>query len=320
STVTGDAVTGRGFGAAHWMENLHSPVRFSAAVRRLLGRGHDAFLEISAHPMLLSAVQEDAADLGRSCTTLVSMRRGECGRDVLMTSLAALYASGHAVDWARVHPHGSHCTAAPTYPWQRQRFWLDIDRCDTGDGAGTGGTAERTVVPAPLPAPSASAAPTVDEVLLCADQRERRELLESYLRDRVAAELGVLPPLLDVAAPLSTLGIDSLTAAELRARVERDLGIVIPVAQLLNGPSVSDLAEWISTTMVGFGSTTPEPESAGVPGRSRPPDGAVASGSGDGGRWIELLNQLPEVSDDTVDELLRQLLAAGENHDDTQLH
>lgn len=291
STVTGDVLTGPGFEVAHWLDNLRSPVRFSAAVRRLLRAGQDGFLEISAHPMLLAAVQEDADDLGRPCTALASMRRGECGREIMLASLAALYSAGHAVDWARVHPHGSHCAATPTYPWQRHRFWLDT-------AAGS---------------PAVVAPPTVDEVLLCADHHERRQLLESYLRAHTAAKLGVPAPLLDIEAPLSTLGVDSLMAAELRAQIQRDLGVVVAVAQLLSGPSVAALAEWLGTTLSGFGAAAPESAtSAACP--------TAVVQAGDGSRWLDLLNHMPEVSDDDVDELLREVLAAGENSDDNQLH
>ncbi|MGV0838479.1 beta-ketoacyl synthase N-terminal-like domain-containing protein [Mycolicibacterium thermoresistibile] len=315
STVTGNILNGQAFDAAHWLDNLRSPIRFSAAVRRLLALGHETFLELSPHPTLIDAVQEDAAELGHTCTVLTSMRRGECGRDVMLASLAALYSAGHPVDWARVHPHGSHCAATPTYPWQRQRFWLSPTPGTAPDSAPNPAVAATGIAAQGPASPSAGAAPTVDEVLLCADQRERRQLLESYLREQAAAKLGVLTPLLDIEAPLSTLGVDSLMAAELRAQIERDLGIVIPVAQLLNGPNIVGLAEWLSTTMSGFGSARPEAaKPAAVATEAEPHHPA------DGSRWIDLLSQVPEVSDDDVDELLREVLAAGENTDDNQPH
>ena len=129
STVTGQLLgSGEPGGAldeAYWVENLCSPVRFSAAVRRLLDLGHDAFLEVSPHPILLSAVREDAEDVGRASTLLPSMRRDDGGRDTLLVSLGTLYTRGQPVTWEQLHPWGGRCVAAPTYPWQRDRFWLD---------------------------------------------------------------------------------------------------------------------------------------------------------------------------------------------------
>ena len=125
STVTGELLTDRALDDAYWVQNLCSPVRFSAAVRRLLHLGRDTFLEVSSHPILLSAVREDADDLGRACMLLPSMRRDDDGRATLLTSLGSLYTRGQPVAWERLHPWGGRCVAAPTYPWQRERFWLD---------------------------------------------------------------------------------------------------------------------------------------------------------------------------------------------------
>jgi phthiocerol/phenolphthiocerol synthesis type-I polyketide synthase C len=145
STVTADLLGSGSPGGVldegYWVENLCSPVRFSAAVRRLLDRGHDTFLEVSPHPILLSAVREDADDLGRACTLLPSMRRDVAERATMLTSLGALYTRGQPVAWEQLHPWGGRCVAAPTYPWQRDRFWLDSTA--TNDGPARPATADR---------------------------------------------------------------------------------------------------------------------------------------------------------------------------------
>jgi acyl transferase domain-containing protein/acyl-CoA synthetase (AMP-forming)/AMP-acid ligase II/acyl carrier protein len=130
STVTADLLSDDGalggvLDGAYWVENLCSPVRFSAVVRRLLDLGNDTFLEVSPHPILLSAVREDAEDLGRTCSLLPSMRRDAPERGTMLTSLGSLYTRGQPVAWEQLHPWGGRCVAAPTYPWQRERFWLD---------------------------------------------------------------------------------------------------------------------------------------------------------------------------------------------------
>jgi acyl carrier protein len=47
---------------------------------------------------------------------------------------------------------------------------------------------------------------------------------------------------LDPAVPLTSLGFDSLMAVQLKNRIESDLGVVVPMIQFLQGPSVDQLA------------------------------------------------------------------------------
>ena len=77
STVTGMVGDGFEFDARYWARNLREPVLFSAAVQRLLEDGHDIFLEISPHPILLSAIQQGLHHVGQEGAVLPSMRREE---------------------------------------------------------------------------------------------------------------------------------------------------------------------------------------------------------------------------------------------------
>jgi phthiocerol/phenolphthiocerol synthesis type-I polyketide synthase C len=142
-------------------------------------------------------------------------------------------------------------------------------------------------------------------------------LLQSYLRGQVAGKLGLTPSRLDIQLPLNQLGVDSLIAVELRAQVERDLGIIVPVVQLLDGPSVSGLADWLGDRLSSARPPEPDPAAAAETRAARP-NGALrqeATGSA-GSRWMELLAQLPEIPENDVDGLLRGLLAAREGKHD----
>ena len=130
STVTGKISDGRELGALHWVKNLREPVLFSTAVQLLLEDGHDTFLEVSPHPVLLSAIQQGIHHLGREGVLLPSLRREEDEHSVMRGSLGALYALGYSVDWARIHPAASRCVQLPSYPWQRERCWLDAAPAD----------------------------------------------------------------------------------------------------------------------------------------------------------------------------------------------
>jgi hypothetical protein len=95
---------------------------------------------------------------------------------------------------------------------------------------------------------------------------------------------------------------------ELRAQIERDLGIVVPVVRLLDGPSVTGLAGWLVEQL-----SPADPEPAPVVTDDAP---AVNGDNGTDPQWMDVLGRLPDISDDDVDALLRDVLAAREGQDD----
>ena len=71
----------------------------------------------------------------------------------------------------------------------------------------------------------------------------RRDRLARYFRERVAGVLRLEPDRVDPDRPLDTLGLDSLTAIELKSGVEADLGTTLPLTSLLQGPTIAQLAD-----------------------------------------------------------------------------
>jgi acyl transferase domain-containing protein len=123
STVTGALADGRQLDRDYWARHLNQPVLFADALRALAERGHTLFLEISPGPVLAPAIEEGLRDLGREGATLPTLRRDVNEYEAMLDSLGRLYALGYPVQWAKVAPPGE-AVALPTYPWQRERFWL----------------------------------------------------------------------------------------------------------------------------------------------------------------------------------------------------
>ncbi len=97
----------------------------------------------------------------------------------------------------------------------------------------------RSALAAADPAPELAAGLT-REALAALEPAERRAMLAGYLRERASAALGV-PVGLD--QPLTGLGLDSLSAIELKGAVESALGLSLPLCDLLQGMPVAGLAE-----------------------------------------------------------------------------
>ncbi len=125
STVTGELVLGPELDAGYWVRNLRAPVLFSDATQRAMKDGHGLFVEMSPHPILVPAVEENLREVKRDGVALASVRRNADERRAMLEALGALYVRGQAVDWGRVVPPGGRCVSLPAYPWQRERFWLE---------------------------------------------------------------------------------------------------------------------------------------------------------------------------------------------------
>jgi acyl transferase domain-containing protein len=235
STVNGGRVAAHQLNADHWWRNLRHKVRFRPAIEELAEDGVTILIEIGPEPVLQRDIAQTLEHSGARHVVVASMRRDQAIRAALHSSLADLYRAGVDIDWdAVLAPPRKHVNL-PRYPWQRQRHWI------------TGATGNE-----PDPPPQAEVQ-HVDHTL--------------YVRQRVCAAAGL--DIDDVAedVPLELLGLSSLSVVELRNQVERELGVVVPLAALLGGGTAADLAAVIreaidrdgrlESTAVSAGSTPP---------------------------------------------------------------
>ncbi|OIJ95337.1 hypothetical protein BIV23_34845 [Streptomyces monashensis] len=125
STVTGAALDAQELDAGYWYRNLRRPVAFEPAVRALLGAGYRHFIEVSPHPVLSAGIEDTLADAGVDGAVVATLRRGEGGPDRVTTALATAHAAGLRPDWATVlKTGGGRHVPLPTYPFERERYWL----------------------------------------------------------------------------------------------------------------------------------------------------------------------------------------------------
>ncbi|WP_438022408.1 amino acid adenylation domain-containing protein [Sorangium sp. So ce233] len=125
STVTTRPLRGHELSAGYWADNLRRPVRFSQVVQRLIAEGHALFVEMSPHPILLPSVEENLREVRAEGAAIASLRRGQPELLSLLESIGRLYVHGHPVSWQRLPVGGGRVVGLPSYPWQRQRCWLE---------------------------------------------------------------------------------------------------------------------------------------------------------------------------------------------------
>jgi acyl transferase domain-containing protein/NADPH:quinone reductase-like Zn-dependent oxidoreductase/NADP-dependent 3-hydroxy acid dehydrogenase YdfG/acyl carrier protein len=143
STVTGEFIGGREIGAAYWQRNVRDGVLFAKAMETLLAADCRRFVEIGAHPVLITSINECLHAAGERGVAVQSLRRNEDDLLILRASIGQLYCDGYPLDWHPVNPAGGRRVTLPTYPWQHQTYWNESEASRQermGERSQSGGT------------------------------------------------------------------------------------------------------------------------------------------------------------------------------------
>ncbi|WP_062428883.1 type I polyketide synthase [Herbidospora daliensis] len=163
----------------YWFDNLARPVRFHETLEKLAGDGYTTFVEASPHPVLTTPVQDTVDDPALLVTG--TLRRDKGTLHQFHLNLAALKTGGHDVAW---HLPEQDATDLPTYPFQRERYWLE-DAAAPGDPESLGLRATRHPL---LPASTTLA---TDTLLLTGRAAPR---IHPWLTEHTIHGTPVLPP------------------------------------------------------------------------------------------------------------------------------
>nr|BBA84068.1 type I polyketide synthase [Streptomyces lavendulae] len=137
STVTGRVDHGDWTTPEYWVQQIRRPVRFLDALRTLEAEGVTTLLELGPDGVL-SALAAAGVD---HAVAVPAMRRKQPEPRSLMHALAVLHTRGVPVDWHAFHAAAPvRRVALPTYPFQRDRYWLEPSaEAAAAAGAQTGG-------------------------------------------------------------------------------------------------------------------------------------------------------------------------------------
>jgi acyl transferase domain-containing protein len=155
----------------------------------------------------------------------------------LFHTLGQLYECGVDIDWSAVYRQG-RVVSLPPYPWQREAMWPD------GLDARQASTSPSPVEPSAGSVPPPGSGNPVRDCLCAAVARGCSTPLWQYVRERVAEALGEGEPLhpSEDHRPFCERGLDSLTGAALKVRIERELGISLSTSLLMQAGTVERMA------------------------------------------------------------------------------
>ncbi|MDQ7807671.1 SDR family NAD(P)-dependent oxidoreductase [Amycolatopsis sp. A133] len=209
----------------YWVDQVRNAVRFSDAVTTLSGQGATTFLELGPGGALTAMALGTLGGPEQSC--VATLRKNGAETPDVLTALAELHVRGVAVDWTAVldRPGTAVGTVLPTYAFQHQRFWVDVDEL-----------AEVGV--APRPAPARPAEPVQDVLELV------RESAAVVLGHREADAF-------DLDRSFKDHGFDSLSAIKLRNRLRDFTGVELPSTLIFDYPNPAVLADHLRAELRG---------------------------------------------------------------------
>lgn len=213
STVTGRAMETVDLDAEYWYRGLRESVRFGPAVADALANGHRLFVECSPHPIVATSIEETIEDAGIAAVVVGTLRRGHGDLAQLDRAYAQAHVAGAPVDWDTVTGTHVRTTPArlaplPVYPFDRTRHWL--------------GKQFR---------------PTIAAVVRSAD--EVLELVRQTVADVInRADIRTA----SVDTSFNDLGVDSVSALEIRNRLRVAVGQTLPAGLLFDHPTPARLA------------------------------------------------------------------------------
>ncbi|HEX3126507.1 MAG TPA: type I polyketide synthase, partial [Thermoanaerobaculia bacterium] len=125
SNVTGTWITAEDLAdPGYWARHMRSPVRFAEGLGELLQEPDRVFLEVGPGATLGTLVKQHP-DSTADRMTVPTLREG-ADLDAVLEAVGRLWIAGVEVNWAAFHGGERRLhVALPTYPFERQRYWID---------------------------------------------------------------------------------------------------------------------------------------------------------------------------------------------------
>ncbi|GBE74656.1 hypothetical protein myaer87_18830 [Microcystis aeruginosa NIES-87] len=204
--------------ARYWRDQARNPVQFYGSIQTLIEQKFSLFLEVSPKPTLSRLGQQCCPE--KSATWLFSLAPPQEEEQSLLNSLAILYDSqGAEINWEGFNQNYPHnLLALPTYPFQRQRYWLETIKPTSEE---TNMTTNATNVQA-----------------ISSNQKQQEILIT--LQTLVGNLLQLSPADVNVHTPFLEMGADSIVMVEAVRRIENTYNVKIAMRQLFEELSTLD--------------------------------------------------------------------------------
>ena len=249
STVTGRPITAaETTDPDYWARHSRATVEFSKAIQYLKEQGHDLFLECGPRSTLCSLARQHFTP-SHPCVaipTFADTHEDNTEWATLLFALGSLWQNGVSTDWDAFYANEErHRVPLPTYPFERQRFWVD------------------PAATAPIPqslhtATHAAAGRASVETFSAPQESVSQENLTSLRKDRIASRLlDLLVPVsgherseISRSATFMEQGFDSLSLTQVAFAIRKEFSVKVSFTQLMSQlPNIDMLASHLDATL-----------------------------------------------------------------------
>lgn len=110
----------------YWCDHLRMAVRYAQSAEELRNLGVDTFIEVGPSPTLISLGRQNLD--GFEANWLPSFSKKSVGKELLFASLGKLYELGYNLNWKALYNNKTwEPVNLPTYPFQREEYWMEPD-------------------------------------------------------------------------------------------------------------------------------------------------------------------------------------------------
>ncbi|MBD2329075.1 polyketide synthase [Alkalinema sp. FACHB-956] len=252
STVTTDWIRDeQATDPLYWASHLRETVRFTEGVQTLWQQPERVLLEVGPRTTATTLARQQAKDLKRQIAipSLGSSADDEGEWVSLMQAIGHLWLSGVAIDWAAFYTDEyRHRVPLPTYPFERQRYWIDPKPAVPVDSPAEIGpepmlaAAEFGIDALPVVSLLSSPAVPPEVISTMAEPRVKRliPLLQEVFEETSGFELDSE----DLTSTFLDLGMDSLTLTQVALAVQKKFKVKLTFRNLLEDyPNLARLSE-----------------------------------------------------------------------------
>ncbi len=129
STVTGQEVTDEMSNKVYWLSHVTATVHFQKGLESLLENECNTFIEIGPQATLLGLLAVADPMISKTSLLLPSLRKNRADGFPILESLGTYYLSGGTIDWNGFYQdNGGQFVPLPAYPFDRQRYWVHLEK------------------------------------------------------------------------------------------------------------------------------------------------------------------------------------------------